>query len=300
MAELVADLHQRQFVVGVCPGGFEGLDVFVVAQGVLPGFFVVNVLQARGEVLREGVFAGDQAAFADDVVEDERVRGDVLDEPGGAAGDVVQVVDERRLFGEHGDVAAAPADGGEEVEQAAEAVPAVLLAVFEQGGQDVVEVFLGALRQAVPVGVATVLGEARGNGFAGGGVGQGLFEPARKARVVRVAPVDVAQAVVAGLVGGGVVVFGNGAVVVLVDGVAGGADLCLQAGSVRRAAGQRQALPGGFVLRQLVGLLFVFVLEGVFDAAQGEVGLSQGGGLFAAPQAALANAGEGFEVVRGL
>ena len=86
----------------------------------------------------------------------------------------------------------------------------------------------------------------------------------------------------------------------LVDGVAGGADLGLQAGSVRRAAGQRQALPGGFVLRQLVGLLFVFVLQGVFDAAQGEVGVAQGGGLFAAPQAAFANAGEGFEVVRGL
>ena len=125
-----------------------------------------------------------------------------------------------------------------------------------------------------------------------------MFEPAGEARVVRVAPVNVAQAVVAGLVGG--VVVGNGAVVVLVDGGARGADLRLQGGSVRRAAGVREALPGGGAVRQLVGLLFLLVLEGVFDAAQGEVGVAQGGGLFAAPQAAFANAGEGFEVVRGL
>ena len=166
---------------------------------MLPGFFVVDVLQARGEVLREGVFALRQAAVVGDVVQDERVRGDVLDEPDGAVGNVVQVGDERGLFGEHGDVAAAAADGADEVKHSAEAVPAaVLLAVLEDGGEDVGEAFVGSLRQAVPVGVACPGGKAGGDGGADGGVGQGLFEPAGEARVVRVAPVDVAQAVVAG------------------------------------------------------------------------------------------------------
>ena len=46
--------------------------------------------------------------------------------------------------------------------------------------------------------------------------------------------------------------------------------------------------------------MFVVVLQGVFDAAQGEVGVLQGGGLGGAPQAAFFDAGEGVEVVRGL
>ena len=96
--------------------------------------------------MREGFSALCQAAFADDVVQDERVGGDVVDEPGGAVGDVVQVGDEDGFFGEQGDVAAAPADGVDEVEQAAEAVPAaVLLAVLQDGGQDVGQALVGGL-----------------------------------------------------------------------------------------------------------------------------------------------------------
>ena len=245
----------------------------------------------------QGGAARRQAAFVVEVVEDERVRGDVVDEPGGVGGDVEQVVGERGLFGEQGDVVVAAADGGDEVEDAGEAVKlGVLYGLAEDGRDESVQAVVGLLWQTVPVVGAGVGGEGGGGLGAAVVVADVVVKPAREVGIVRVGPVHGGEVVGDGGGRGGVFV-GDGRGVVLVDGVARLLDARLQGGDARDVAGGGEALPGAVVIvvRQAVGLLVVAVLQGIFDAAQGEVGVLQGLCVGGGHEAARADVVEGGE-----